>query len=378
MKPTLVALEAMTGGINQLAAAAMRHGCTLTICTNNPQWYTAVGDRAKFCVVDTEDWGLTRSAVQQLADVVGVFSPTDTWAVRAARLAASLDLPVVNDASTVEWFRDKRNVSAAAGDGFVSGLECGPYIVKPAVSTGSIGVRVVADYGQAVRLAEAVAGTVERYELGPLYSAEVYVAAGEIVFLGVTSRIVADEPAFVETLKGFPYLAGSAWELSVVAWVQQLVAGLKPWRGFLHVEFIETRAGFRLVEVNPRLGGALVGPAVAACTNVDPYEVMVADALGREVVLPERVVRDCGFAHVSVYTQAAGVLTEIVGPERLDRFPGDVSWVPGKRTGDVLTGVLDYRARLGHVVARRECVQLAQDTALSAARIVSAKVASGS
>lgn len=375
MTPQIVTLEALAGGVQHLATAAQNQGHRLTICTQNPDWYPDLGNRADFCHVDTDNYQATKKAVQELGNVKGLFSPTDGWAIAAATLAADLDLPVLNDKETVSWYRDKTNVHAAAGEGYVSTLDEGPYIVKPTVSTGSIGVRIVESLARAKMLADITNGTVERYEMGPLYSAEVYVRDGQIALLGITNRIVANEPAFVETLKGFPHLAGSEWEYDAYTWILGLLPNLKPWQGFLHVEFIETKAGLRLVEINPRLGGALIGPAIVECTNFNPYDYTITDALGQPKPLPERITRRGGHAHVSVYTQLSGNIDRITGPERFHLFPGETTWTPGKKPGDQLTGVIDYRARLGHVVCTRPHLALAQDTALAAARTVTAQIA---
>jgi biotin carboxylase len=282
---------------------------------------------------------------------------------------------VPNDASVIDWYRDKRAVAAAAGAGFVSALGTGPYLVKPRFGTGSVGISVSTDRFEAEAVAQEQNGTLERYEQGPLYSAEVYVRGGRVLHLGVTNRIVSDEPYFVERVKSFPHEPNTQWEHDVERWVDELVGRLRPWRGFLHIEFIETRAGFRLIEVNPRLGGALVGPAIAACTNVDPYGVMVFDALGRPAELPVTALRMGGYSHVSLYAEASGVLAEISGVDRLGSFPGEISWCPSKSAGATLPSGLDYRSRIGNLAAYGPSAPIAQDRVLAAARALTFRVA---
>ena len=95
------------------------------------------------------------------------------------------------------------------------------------------------------------------------------------IFFGITNRILSDPPYFTERVKSFPWAADSQWETKVREWAFQLLRTLDYTLGLAHIEFIETSNGFRLVEINARMAGALITPGILATTNFNPYAMAV-------------------------------------------------------------------------------------------------------
>ncbi|PMD05718.1 hypothetical protein CJ199_06870 [Brevibacterium paucivorans] len=253
-----------------------------------------------------------------------------------------------------------------------------PKIVKPRNGTGSLGIDLVHNERELGEL-RASAGdqdafVTEPYYRGPLYSAEFWSNGNSTVFFGITNRILTAPPVFLENVKTFPHEHGTPWEAEVEQWGKSLLAKLHYDVGFAHVEFIETVTGFALVELNARMPGALITPAIDTCTNFDPYALAVADALNMEPHLPEIREVCAGHSHVSIYSTRTGQLRGIEGLDNLRFYPGQPGWIPSKSIGDHITDTTSYKARIGNVYATAATPALAQDRALSASQALTVDV----
>jgi len=139
-------------------------------------------------------------------------------------------------------------------------------------------------------------------------------------------------------------------------------------RGFAHTEFVLTGTGFEVVEVNARIGGALVGEALCRALGVNVYEAAVQVALGTRPDLVDHAADDgtaTGF--VLVYPRAAGVLEGWAGLDRLRDLPGNPEWYPTASPGDVLEHLTDQRSATGIVLAEGPTAELALHRAQAAA-----------
>lgn len=207
-----------------------------------------------------------------------------------------------------------------------------------------------------------------------MYSAEVWRDCDTEILFGITNRILSDPPSLTEKVKSFPWAAETAWEERVSIWVFELLDSLDYNLGLVHVEFIETAGGFELVEINPRMAGAMISPGILRTTNFNPYALVVNQALGRPIDSDNVRIIKGGYSHVSIYATRAGTIKSIDGIENIDNYPGHPSWIPGKTIGDCVVEVGTYRARLGNVIATGSTAELAQERAISAAQSISVEV----
>jgi phosphoribosylamine-glycine ligase len=139
--------------------------------------------------------------------------------------------------------------------------------------------------------------------------------------------------------------------------------------GFAHVEFVLTRWGPELVEINRRIGGALVGEAMCRSLNTNVYEAVIDIALGRKPPLLERALKADGPAvgFVLVYPDQPGHLDGWEGLDGLANFPGAVRWYPTRVAGELVEHVRDQRGCTGMVMAEAATAELALHRAWSAA-----------
>lgn len=423
---TIAALEALTFGLGRLAEAAGGAGHRLCLLTGDRAVYrhelahlTPEALAALDIVdVDTFDESACAAALAAVPDLRGLVNSTDTWSVPGADLAAKLGLPGPDPAS-VRLLRDKGRVrtllherglsrggamtvpigsnSSDGSDGSTHTSptssaaaeilrEIGlPAVLKDSAGTSSRNVWPVRDERQLhAALAEAAqrpfAGRLfaEPFFSGPVYSAETLSWEGETRLLGVLSRQMSPEPSVREEAAAFP-VAFPDPELGLLQdWVGRVLVTAGHDTGFAHVEFVLTTEGPELVEINRRIGGALVGEALCRALGTNVYEAMVDTALGRRPALLDSPVDTSsgpatGF--VLVYPDRRGTLTGWTGLDTLSAFPGSPEWYPTAVPGRRVEHLGDQRGCTGIVLAEAATAELALHRALSAAGSVRPVVA---
>ncbi|WP_329384493.1 ATP-grasp domain-containing protein [Streptomyces sp. NBC_01716] len=414
---TIAALEALSFGLGRTARACRAAGHRFVLLTGDRSVYrhelvTAGGangaadqgadaDAIEVIDVDTFDPDAVRRALASVPDLAGLINTTDTWSGPAADLAQELGLPGP-DPEAVKLLRDKARVrqtlhraGLSAGTSLVVepradsaelvreavGL---PAVLKVSAGTSSRDVWIVHD-DEALRaaLAEAEEGArrpgglngslfAEPFLAGPLYSAETLSWEGHTRLLGVLSRQTSRRPAVREEAAAFPVALPTDQLAAIERWVGDILAATGHDQGFAHVEFVLTRRGPELVEINRRIGGALVAEAMCRALEVDVYEALVDVTLGRRPRLLDAPLRPTGpaVAFVLVYADEPGVLDGWAGLDGLNAFPGEVSWFPVLAPGDAVRHVGDQRGCTGMVLAEAATAELAQHRAWSAATTV--------
>ncbi|WP_069630016.1 ATP-grasp domain-containing protein, partial [Streptomyces niveus] len=393
---TIAALEALSFGLGRTARAARAAGHRFVLLTGDRAVYRhelATESGVDVIDVDTFDPDAVRRALASLTDLAGLINTTDTWSAPAADLAQELGLPGP-DPEAVKLLRDKARVRQTLHR---AGLSAGtsvvlepradsaelvregvglPAVLKVSAGTSSRDVWIVHDeealaaaLAEAEERAQAPGGQglngrlfAEPFLAGPLYSAETLSWQGHTRLLGVLSRQTSRRPAVREEAAAFP-VALPADELATVErWVADILAAAGHDQGFAHVEFVLTRRGPELVEINRRIGGALVAEAMCRTLDVNVYEALVDVTLGRRPRLLDAPLRPTGpaVAFVLVYADEPGVLEGWAGLEGLNAFPGEVSWYPVRAPGDAVQHVGDQRGCTGMVLAQAPTAELAQ------------------
>ncbi|MFI1680572.1 ATP-grasp domain-containing protein [Streptomyces sp. NPDC020607] len=398
---TIAALEALTFGLGRLIEAAGNAGHRLCLLTGDRDVYRhelahLAPGALDIIDIDTNDAGACAAALSALPDLSGLINSTDTWSVPGADLAAKFGLPGP-DPSAVRLLRDKSRVRALLHERGLSGSravavparissaadilrEVGlPAILKDSAGTSSRNVWPVRDERQLhAALAEASQlpfnGQLfaERFFSGPVYSAETLGWEGETKLLGVLSRQMSPEPSVREEAAAFP-VAFPLPELGRIEdWAGRVLAAAGHDSGFAHVEFVLTADGPELVEINRRIGGALVGEALCRALDTNVYDAMVDTALGRrpallDAVTPGPAPGGPATAFVLVYPDRPGTLTGWTGLDGLSAFPGAPEWYPTAVPGRRVEHLSDQRGCTGIVLAEAETAELALHRALSAA-----------
>ncbi|MGW2594919.1 ATP-grasp domain-containing protein [Streptomyces sp. NPDC001515] len=248
-------------------------------------------------VVDLTDPDATLAAGQALAarhPLSGIVTWDEWNLVPTARLAHGLGLPwpsedVMNNCrnkATARGLFAHHRVPSAAAMRARTLLEAGmaamtlgyPVVIKPAAFAGSIGVRRVdrpEDLPDAVEFASAGAARsredtsmlVEEYLDGPEVSVECVTHHGHTTAVAITRKHLGPAPYFEEV--GHTVDAADPLLDQVAPVAAAAVRALGITDGIQHVEMRMVNGTPRLIEVNGRIGGDMIGHLVRLATGID-------------------------------------------------------------------------------------------------------------
>lgn len=161
-------------------------------------------------------------------------------------------------------------------------------VVKPNQGTGSIGVKLCWGYQHAVEaineiLAAGGEALVEEYIPGALVSVEVFRDQGTTLILGTTDRVLSDPPYFAELNWTFPTQLDPDTRAELDTIVSQILDEIAFDNGPAHVEFILSKDGPKVVEVNPRMAGRGLSRMVSDISGTNEYVLVIRNALGLDI-----------------------------------------------------------------------------------------------
>ncbi|MDX3075448.1 ATP-grasp domain-containing protein [Streptomyces sp. MI02-7b] len=395
----IAAVEALNFGLDHLAAAARRRGHELVLLTADRSRYLhelAQAEPGTVTVVDvdTDDAGRVLAVLRAMPAVAGVLRMVDSVSDQAVHVARELGLPHA-DPAAVALLRDKGGFrdhlrrhglsrarshvfdpATATTDDLVPFLDF-PCVVKDVAGAGSRNVWLVRDKDEltgvleAARMSTSLGGRdliAETYLIGPMYSAETLTWDGQTRVLGVCSRTLSPEPHFREESASFPVALPDHLEAEIREHVSRTLASVGYRHGFTHTEFIRTADGVEIVEVNPRLGGVVIGELMRRAAGLDVHQALVEMALGERPALMDLVPPPpTGAAGVALYAPEPGVVASVEGAAALASHPGSPQLYAVQDRGARIATTGDQRGLVSIVLAEGETAELALHHAWSAA-----------
>ncbi|PBB80017.1 hypothetical protein CK218_15245 [Mesorhizobium sp. WSM3879] len=374
----LVEGHARDNGLRYVKAAQRLGLHPITLASNPTDYGYLASERSAAIRVDTSNLDAlirTCSQLRQSYDVAGItgFSGIDESVyATVGKLCRYFDLQGPNPAF-IERCCDKFFQRQLLADGGVpvpayrlatnatdverSAAEIGyPVIVKPAVGSGSIGVRLCCTFSELAEHTTHLLGgkhvwpsspriLVEEFVLGPFYSVEIM--GNEVI--GTVAVDFSPPPHFVFHKTTFPApLADDDHERIAHLSLSSLRALGLGW-GPTNMEFRWTKRGPVVIEINPRLAGALEPQLVQLASGVDLITEHIKLVIGEE----------CDLRRSHSQTAAArflvpdrdGILDWIDGVSRAAAVPGvaEVKLYIQPETPIVRKG--DFRDWIGHIIA---------------------------
>ncbi|ALO96725.1 carboxylase [Streptomyces hygroscopicus subsp. limoneus] len=288
-----------------------------------------------FEIADPDDAQALAAAGQALAErheLAGVVTWTEWYLVQTARLARRLGLPT-NSPEAMEAARNKatartlfarHGVPSAASMTARSLLEAAlaaetigyPVVLKPAARAGSIGVIRVNSAEELSRGFEFAADgardgiestkvLVEEYLDGPEVSVECVTHRGHTTAVAVTRKTLGAPPFFEEIAHSVDAADPLLDQVAPVAAAAIKALGIT--EGVQHVELRLVDGRPRLIEVNARIGGDMIGHLVQLATGVELARAAADTARGQAPDLTR--TRHSAAAIRLLYPSASGTLT---------------------------------------------------------------------
>ncbi|MET4359263.1 biotin carboxylase [Bradyrhizobium sp. RT9b] len=347
----------------------------ITLSANPAQFYDLAADGLEVIRVDTSDLNALIDKCSELRaayDIAGIMTAREAFYATAAKLCRHFDLPGPNPVS-IERCCDKfvqRQLLAHAGipvPAFKLALDAAdversaaaiglPVVVKPAVGTGSVGVRLCRDSDELAEHTAYLFGAahlwrssprilVEEFAEGPLYYADLM---GNEIFAIATSDF-GPLPNFVIQSATYPAPLTDDEHKRIgdisLSCLRALCLGWGP----TCIELRWTKLGPVVIEVNPRLAGGTNPRLAQLAYGVDFLTEHIKLAIGEQWNLRKRVSLIAAARMLNV--DRDGILDRIEGDTRAAAIPGvtEVKLYVKPTTSIVRHG--DYRDRIGHVIA---------------------------
>ncbi|GII58788.1 argininosuccinate lyase [Planotetraspora thailandica] len=405
----IAVVETVNFGLRYLVEAAAGRGHEVILLTGDRSRYTyefssGLADEIDIIDIDTTDVDKMVEILREVPDLAGVVRMTDRWSLQALAVAQRLGLPY-QSAAAVELMRNKALLRRHLYDNGFSrspGLTVHPRtadleeltrilpfpcVVKDVAGSASQNVWLVRNSKElacvltVAREADDLRGealAVEPYFIGPMYSAETVSWKGETKIIGVSSRALSPEPYFREEISSFPVLFPEAKQAALAEWISEILSSVD-YDGVTHTEFIVTTEGFEIVEINARIGGALIGECVNRSLGINFHSAFVDLALGRRPqVMDIRPEIRQGATAVAIYAPRTGVFEAIDGTGTLSDHPGAPELYLGRSSGEVIPTTIDQRGGIGLVIANGETAELSLQNAMSAAGKLTVRMRGGS
>ncbi|MER9222950.1 acetyl-CoA carboxylase biotin carboxylase subunit family protein [Mesorhizobium sp. M0644] len=375
----LILIEDHAGSGLPYVRAARRLGLHPITLSADPTQYDYVATESVQTIrVDTDNLDAMIHECSQLrttyeiAGITGFSGLDETIYVAVAKLCRHFDVPGPSTAS-IEHCSDKfvqRQTLAEAGvlmpayrlatnatDVKSAAAELGlPVVVKPAVGTGSIGVRSCRSLDELAEHTTYLLGgkhiwrsspriLVEEFAQGPVYTA--HIMGTEII--GIVESEFGPPPHFVSRELIFPVLLADHEHKRITDVSLRCLQALGLGWGPTNIEFRWTKHGPAVIEVNPRLAGAPEPQLVQLACGVDLITEHVKLVIGDECDLAKR------HSHIAaarkLIADRDGTLDRIDGGGRAAAVPNvaEVRFYLEPKTPIIRKG--DYRDCIGYVIA---------------------------
>lgn len=402
----LVVVEATTSGAGlRILDSAYRLGIKVTFISKDPLKYQRydhngifekISSVIKVDQVNKESLLSIIDTLNKLTPVQGLVCLTDGSIEVVSEVAAHYGLDFVSPqavslARNKEQTRDICSIEGIAVPQYkvvrsieeateVAKIFKYPCVLKSSRGTGSSQVQLCsnelelcATYPIIMEKAHLTSGVVllEEFLRGPLFSVESITSKGKTHILGITDRLLGPLPHFVEISYSFPVQLDSKTEEEIHKIVIKLIEAIGVENGITHTELILTNQGPSIVEINPRLGGGMLGPMISESYGFDIYEQIIKLAFGMEPHVPKDPIG--GASTYIIYPNKVGVLEE-VNEDIAKTYPGVRDIVISSKSGDYVKPPQDFQGDIGYVWATGKTVNMATSFCQTAASAITYKV----
>lgn len=320
-KKAVVLLDSTPTGTGELFfERAVELGFEPVLVSEHPERYSTLAAYRNIRVDDMSVAAIERALRNAGVHVAGVWSSLSARAELVARTAQSLgcahaDPEVVSACCDKFHVRDALERSDVRDVGFGlahSGEEGsaiahrlnGKVVVKPRLSSGSVGVKVCRTPDEARRHVQHLMTrsddcrrdgvVIEEYIDGPQFGVEIF--DGKTI--AVRHKQISPPPASIPIGDDFPTTFSSDIHRNVAQHAERSVAAIGYTRGPAHVEIRHSQRGAHLIEINPRLVGALGPENVRYAIGVDMIDACIRFATGLPYDLIPKFSRASAVRHL--------------------------------------------------------------------------------
>ena len=186
---------------------------------------------------------------------------------------------------------------------------------------------------------------------GEEVSVETVTFQGETEVVGVTGKMLAGFPAFVEAGHMVPAQLAQSEAEAAVELARASLGAVGFDHGIAHTEVKLTSRGPRVVEINARLPGNYIPDLLRRVDGFDLAQAAVRLALGERPLVAPSGARVRSAAIRFLLADCDGKIARIEGHELLERDPSLAAWHVSAVPGQAVRRPRDNGDYLGHVLA---------------------------
>lgn len=340
-------------------------------------------------LVNTESFPTMRAEIQKLQrlgfHIVQIVSFVDPYVHIASKLCdefcvnrqVSKALAIMEDKEKTRLFLQNESYSPTfqllQKDDIAKNTDTFPLIVKSPKSTGSKDALLVKNSKQLRKAVHTLrekypteAILLEEYIVGPQYLVEVMVIDGKPHLLAIIKQDITKGKRFIIT--GYRVLAEvpAAVQESLQALCASLVNKFELTTGYFHVELRQTRHGWKVIEINPRISGGAMNRMLEAAFGFNAVREILKLYTGET---PDIKRRTAHFVYTKyLIVRKKGILQRVTGKTRAQQSPGIFDVYVKPKKGTLLIPPLSMGHRYAYVIARGEHERAAVKLAEGAAR----------
>ena len=373
---TLVIIETTTSGSgSEIIKSGIRHGYKVIFLCSNLDKYTNLNldQFSNFEIIITDTSSLEqiittiKNIKNSMEDIFGILSLSDSYIEIASKVAEYFNLTSSNSES-IEIIRDKgkvrelfKNYEFSIDNKIIYDIEdlkewgTFPVISKSINGTGSIDVKVSLNKDELYKEVKMMLSKygevlIEKYETGNLISHELLVQDGKVLSLGFTNRILGHIPYFVEVSYSFPYSLDFQEKQKIEQYSGTIISLLGYRNGALHIEYILTDNGPRLIEINGRLGGGMLGSMISKSFGIDIYDCIINIFCDKENFKPGNLLPIKAYSTTVIYSTKEGEL-QYKNDSLVHAYPNIEEFYFGANIGDYLKEPTNFRGDLGYIMS---------------------------
>lgn len=268
---------------------------------------------------------------------------TNKFQMRNFIKAIGLQTPEYFLCATLEELREKYALL---------GKKC---IIKPIDNCGSRGVYIINTQEQLLNLAHetfenSFSGKIliEEFMVGKESSVEVLVNEGKPTILGWCKKIKSPEPyRFDIQLDYFPDFSEKEHE-DVCNLVDILVNGLKYQNGIMHIEFMWTTSGIKIIEFALRgCGSNVITHLMPILRGFDIMEFLLKKAIGETINV--NLTKNL-FGTLKFIIPSEGIVKSLSGIDTILQMDGLLDFYTDLQAGYKIEAIKNGRSRPGHFI----------------------------
>lgn len=228
-------------------------------------------------------------------------------------------------------------------------------IIKPIDNCGSRGVYIIESLEQLLSVAEetfenSFSGKIliEEFMVGKESSVEVLVDEGQPIILGWCKKMKSPEPyRFDIQLDYFPDYSDEEHK-AVNDLVNRLVEGLKYHNGIMHIEFMWTSSGIKIIEFALRgCGSNVITHLMPILRGFDIMEFLLKKSIGEKVSI--NLTKDL-YGTLKFIIPSEGVVKLVSGIDTILKLDGLVDFYTDLQPGYKIEAIKNGRLRPGHFI----------------------------